>query len=420
MNDRFPLAMLGGVVLVGALSWFVMRGAQRGSFAETLSTLKSEPDGARALYVFLSESGLPVARHSQDLTFIPPKRNLVLLGTRFDDEEALHQKSFDGSSVDAGETDDEKDVERKAQKWGTPSITKEETETLLTHVRNGSTVIYVPATDHQSSSFLKALEVSVQKAADVLDKRTLVPAQPSRYVRHVQRVITPIDVFFELPDGAVPLLVDEVFDKPVVASIPYGQGRVILIGASELTMNRTLAVADNAQFWHSLISTVSGAGPVFFDEFHHGFTGSRSLGEFAGKYGLHFAVGQLLLGIALWALSLRRFGSPRVMLDEQRVGGTDALFATSRLYREGKHFNHAASSIVKRLAAERAGVSIALEPEEIATLIQQRGRTDLARTLFELTRAARATASEADLEHVAMRCAAARHTLKTSPREHTP
>ena len=83
MRDRFPLVLVGGVMLMGALGWFLIQGARRGGFADQLSTFKSEPDGARGLYLLLSESGLPISRHQQDLTIIPSRRNLVLLGTRF-------------------------------------------------------------------------------------------------------------------------------------------------------------------------------------------------------------------------------------------------------------------------------------------------------------------------------------------------
>ena len=42
-------------MLIGALGWFLLQGARRGGFADQLSTFKSEPDGARALYLLLSE-----------------------------------------------------------------------------------------------------------------------------------------------------------------------------------------------------------------------------------------------------------------------------------------------------------------------------------------------------------------------------
>jgi len=422
VRDRFPLLMVGGVMLLGVLGWFLLQGARRGGFADQLSTFKSEPDGARGLYLLLSESGLPVSRHQQDLTIIPPKRNLVLLGTRFAREKGFDKKAFDGSDAGIDETDEEaNDAEFKSRGVNalkSPPISNDESEKLLEHVRNGATLVYVPSS-YRDPRLLEDLDVTLERTDQSLGVRTLIPAQPSRYVQGVERVVTKVRAFLELPPGAVPLLVDDTFDKPVAAMVPYGQGRVILIGAPDLAMNRNLGVADNAQFWHSLIAAVSTTGPVAFDEFHHGFTGERSMGEFAARYGLHFAVAQLLLGVMLWALALKRFGSPRSPEEELRVGSTDALFATSRLYREGKHHAHAASSIVKHLAADfaaRAGVSGRLGAAEIGAALEVRGRKDLAHALLDVARAAGATNSEADVERVATLAAVARKTLNHHPR----
>jgi hypothetical protein len=187
-------------------------------------------------------------------------------------------------------------------------------------------------------------------------------------------------------------------------------------------MNRSLAVADNARFWRALVSAVAASGPVAFDEYHHGFTGQRSMGEFAARYGLQFAVAQLLLGVALWALALRRFGKPRPPDEELRVGSTDALFATSRLYREGGHHAHAAASIARQLAHElaaKAGVSGRLEPSEIGAALEVRGRKDLARALLDVSAAARAADDDRDVQHVATLAAVVRKTLQHNPRTPT-
>ena len=412
-------------MLLGALSWFLIQGARRGGFADQLSTFKSEPDGARGLYLLLSESGLPISRHQQDLTIIPSSRNLVLLGTRFAREKGFEKIAFDGSDGGVnddeerdGEADDAEFNSRGVNALKSPAVNTEESEKLLEHVRNGATLVYVPSS-FRDPKLLEDLDVTLERTDKSLSVRTLVPAQPSRYVQGVERVVTKVRAFLQLPPGAVPLLVDEKFDKPVAALIPYGQGRVILIGAPELAMNKNLGVADNARFWFSLFSAISSSGPVAFDEFHHGFTGERSMGEFAARYGLQYAVAQVLLGLMLWALALKRFGSPRAPEEELRVGSTDALFATSRLYREGRHHQHAASSIAKHLAADfaaRAGVSGRLGPAEIGAALELRGRKDLANALLEIARAAGTCSSEKDVERVASLAALARKTLNHHPR----
>ena len=62
MRDRFPLLIVGLLVLIGAFATFLMRGAARGSFADKLSTYRSEPDGTRALYLLAEQQKLPVRR----------------------------------------------------------------------------------------------------------------------------------------------------------------------------------------------------------------------------------------------------------------------------------------------------------------------------------------------------------------------
>ena len=42
MRDRFPLVMIGGLLLLGVLGAFVLKGAARGAFADRLSTYRSE------------------------------------------------------------------------------------------------------------------------------------------------------------------------------------------------------------------------------------------------------------------------------------------------------------------------------------------------------------------------------------------
>lgn len=422
MRDRFPLLIIGGLLLLGATGWFLVQGARRGGFADTLSTFKSERDGSRGLYLLLAEAGLPVTRDQHDLKVLAGKKNLVILGARFEDEQFDDddEKAFDGSDggVDEEkEADDEEFKKRGLNAVRSPKIDVDESKKLLDHVADGATLVYVPAS-FRDPKFLERLDVGLERTAESLDARTLIPAQPTRYTQGVERVVTKVRAWLVLPGGAVPLLVDDTFDKPVAAMIPYGQGRVILISAPELAMNQNLAVADNAAFWVSLISTVSDTGSVGFDEYHHGFTGERSMGEFASRYGLQYAVAQLLLGVALWALALRRFGANRGIVDERRVGSTDALIATSRLYREGKHTAHASMSILRHLASQlamKAGVSGRAEPAEICAALEVRGRKDLADQLLAVATAAAHTTSESDVEQVATLAANIRKNLNHQP-----
>ncbi len=428
MRDRFPLLMISGLLLLGAFGSFVMQGAKRGSFADRLSTYRSEPSGARALFLLLGEAGFPAERWQQDFQVIDRGTTLVLLGTSFRD--ATDKKSKNPGSADAGffdDTDDLTDEEREEFKerglnaFRSPPVSSDESKKLLEHIRNGGTVIYAPW-DQDENDLLTAVDVYLERAENRKEITTLVPAQPSRFTVGVERLEARVRLWLDLPPGAVALLVDEGAEKTVVGLVPYGQGRLIVVGAPELAMNSALTRADNALFWRAVGRALAKDGPIAFDEFHHGFTGDRSIAEFAARYGLQFAAGQLLLGVMLWAASLKRFGRPRVPPDTARIGATDALFATSRLYREGKHHAHAAASIAKELAAEfarKAGVPARAEASEISAALDLRGRKDLATALLDVTRAAHAASSDANVETVARLAALARlkldaHTKKGS------
>ncbi|MEW5741822.1 MAG: DUF4350 domain-containing protein [Myxococcota bacterium] len=417
MRDRFPLLLVGGVLLLAVLGAFVLKGARRGAFADRLSTFRSEPDGARGLFLLLQDARLPVDRTQTDLTVIEERQNLVLLGVSFANEHGADNPAWGASDGGVPDEDDEDERARGYNAFRSPRVTREETEKLLEFMRNGGTLIYAPAS-FQANPLLEALDVYLVRAEAGLDVRTLVPAQPTRYTRGVERVETKVKAFLDLPPGTVPLLIDEELDEVVVALLPWGQGRLILLGAPELATNRALGVADNAQLWLSLARTATEGATLSFDEYHHGFTGGRSMGEFAARYGLHYAFAQLMVGMAFWALALRRFGRPRAPKEELRLGSTDALFATSRLYREGRHHAHAAASIARQLAAEmalRAGVSGRSTPAEIGAALEVRGRKDLARALLDVARQATMASSEEDVREVARLAALARRHLHQRP-----
>jgi hypothetical protein len=428
VRDRFPLLIVGLLMLLGAFSTFLMRGAARGTFADKLSTYRSEPDGTRALYLLAEQRKIPVHRVQQSLDILSEQDNLLLFAIEFSEKSSKQEEhpSWMNGLADGGvdddddpfakddKLDDEDRLHTGANQLRALAVTTSEREKLLAHVKSGHTLIYVPWGSAENP-LLKAIDVALWKADKALDVRTLVPGQPTPYTVGVERVEAKVQAYLGLPAGAVPLLVDEKLGEAVAAVVPYGQGEVIVIGAPDLAMNRSLTRADNAQFWMSLLSSVQRTGPIGVDEFHHGFTSERSIADFAARYGLQFAVLQLILGVCLWASALRRFGRPRPPAEDVRVGSTDALFATSRIYREGRHFGHAASAILKELSTEyaaTAAVPARTDPAEIAAALKLKGRPDLADALTEVRQACDVVAKEADVQDVALKAAAARRLLR--------
>ena len=411
MRDRFPLVLVAGVAFLGVLAVWTSRGAARGSFADVLSTWRSEPDGARALYLFAEASGVPVARSKKDLLVLEPDAQLVLLGV---DVGEHFLQGLDLDAADAG-TDPADALERRrgANAFRAPALGDKERDALLEHVKEGATLVLAPWGARQDA-LLDALGVTLHRAEPGLGLRSLVPAQPSPWTRGVERAEAHVQAWLELPEAGTPLLVDAQTEEVALARVRWGRGDVLVLGAPELAMNRALGIADNAQLWRALLGEVGQAGPVVFDEYHHGFKSERSLGEFASRYGLQFAALQLVLGVGFWALALRRFGRARQPQEDLRIGATDALFATSRLYREGRHHAHAASCLVREVAQELAGLVGAgarAEAAEVVLALRVHGRTDLAIGLEQLAAKARACASDADVQALAALAATLRQKV---------
>ncbi|HZI10892.1 MAG TPA: DUF4350 domain-containing protein [Myxococcus sp.] len=423
MRDRFPLLVLGVLLLTGVLGSFLVKGARRGEFADTLSSFRAQEDGSRALFLLAQESGLPVARRMADLRVLSGPGTPVLLAVEV---QGAHEADPDQTKLAADPDSklEDEDVPRTGfNAFRAAALDEAETEKLLAHVRDGGSLVYVPW-GSKENPVLDALEVKLFKADTSLPMRTLVPALPTPYTLGVERVEAMVQAYLELPKGAVPVLEDERLDKAVAAVVPYGQGRVLVVGAPELAMNRALARADNAQFWLSALPAL-GPGPYEFDEFHHGFTDERSVVDFARRYGLHFAVAQLLLGVALWAVSLKRFGRPRPPPESVRVGATDALFGMGRLYREGRHHAFAAGLIARGLTQEFAlhsGLPPHSPAASVAEGLKERGRDDLARGLKAVAAQADAVSSDKDLQHLAAHAAGLRQRLHSagSARRSTP
>jgi hypothetical protein len=422
MRDRFPMFFISGLLMLGGFGAFVIGGAKRGSFADRLSTYRSEKNGSRALYLFLENDQLPVKRWQQDFRILDADTTLVMLGIGFENGDETPAGRTDGGTEDTTLSAEDKEElkDRGLNAFRSPKVSDDESQALLAHIRDGGTLLYAPMRAEQNQ-LLEALDVFLDVADAPSELTTLVPAQPSRYTAHVERLEARVSLWLDLPPGAVPLLVDEERAKTVLGLVPLGAGRVLVLGAPELAMNSALQRADNALFWRTLAHAVTPRrGVLAFDEFHHGFTGERSIAEFATRYGIQFAGAQLLLGIVFWATSLKRFGRARPPPDDVRIGATDALLATSRLYRDGRHFGHAAHAIAKELLtsfAKLAGVSPRSEVKEVASALESRGRRDLASAITHITTLALATTTEPDVEEVARLAAVARLQLNTKSKK---
>jgi hypothetical protein len=176
-----------------------------------------------------------------------------------------------------------------------------------------------------------------------------------------------------------PLLVD---DKGRTVGAVVGRkegGRAVIIAAPDLFANRRLAARDNAVLLHGLgqaalagppTAAKPGAkrkGPALdgprrleFDEFHHGFTGTRTVVGYIWRGDLKWVLLQLLfLGLLALVRTWKRFG-PAAEPPEASQTARDYLQAMARIYRLGGHRAAAADRVwgyARRRIAARLGLS---------------------------------------------------------------
>jgi hypothetical protein len=398
MRDRFPLLVVFGLLGLGAVGTFVMQGARRGDFADLRSTYRSSKNGSRALYLLLAQNGISVQRFEQKPDTLTEDVNLALLDVNVESDALptgfLATMFFDGGIAsnrpsDAGVLDkNAADAEALAKRNGlnglmVSQLSESEVEAVLEFVKSGKRLLYLPSSG-RSNALTEALNLFVSEPPKGLGIRTLVPSQPSPLTVDTERLESEITALVSAPLPAKTFLVDEQLGESVGVSMPLGAGEVIVIGAVELASNHALTRADNARFWVSIGRYLSRERPLAFDEFHHGFTGERSVGDFARRYGLQYAALQLLLGLLFWALSLRQFGRPLPVSEDARIGSVDSLLATSRLYREGGHHAHAARLIVAGLTADLAShfsLTPQSTPQQLITAMTAAGKEQWATAL---------------------------------------
>jgi hypothetical protein len=430
---------------------------RRGAFAGRYSAWSALPDGARAALLTLERSGVPTTRRTQDLVDLDMADALLVLGptrriakhetdailawtdkgrtillfpesdsnllsalgvsfTRAaggpeasplslflddDEDEGGKGKKDKGKGKDKAANEEKADGEKR-----TPSSQPDgDKETSSSQ----------PDSEKKTPSSQPAGLKDPYEIADKVPPERLLPAQPSELlagVSEVEAIVagtlrpTNADVDF------VPLLVDE---KGRTVGAVVGRkdgGRAVIIAAPDLFANRRLAARDNAMLLHALGETaLSGAatppkpgarrkGPAAdvprrleFDEFHHGFTGTRTVVGYIWRGDLKWVLLQLLfLGLLALARTWKRFG-PAAEPPEASQTARDYLQAMARIYRLGGHraaaadrvWGYARRRIAARLGlsgkiADGAGAANEIEAIGLAQLARLYRRAEAART----------------------------------------
>jgi hypothetical protein len=230
-----------------------------------------------------------------------------------------------------------------------------------------------------ADSFADALGISVEapNAGTAISEFAAVQPTPLADGVLSLRISPGARIHSKLPD-----LTGLVGDKngPVVAVLPVGKGRLIVVADGAFASNYNLGLSENAVFLANVLSRYARPGDnVLFDEYHHGdadLEGGSSLWNALGRP-LQLAIVQVVLAILVaFAVASTRFGTAIPLI---RAGSrTSAEYVTSlaTLYWKAGASTTALEMIYRQFLREttsRLGLSADVSLEQLADAAARRG-----------------------------------------------
>jgi len=319
-RDAIPVIVLF-VILAAVTGYGASRGAGSEQFYPPGSIRSTQPDGGRALYLWLREMGYRTSVVEGQVFAIGQDVKLLLMLSPFGES----RSGFGVSEVN----------------------------TVDAWVRSGGMLVI--AQGNMWDALLRHFDLRVEWNAGRLEQATL--AQPllvsSPFATATIR--SEFRINHSSLAGAVVHLTAE--GKPVVVSHKVGRGQVIVVAGLYPFANAGLHDPSNAAFVYNLILAGAGRdGVVAFDEYHHGEHDPMSLRTWlvttppgwAILYGMLVMFAYLLVGG-------KRFGAP-VPLPEHIARRTTAEFITAmanlrrRAGRRHDTLRHYREQLKRRLA----------------------------------------------------------------------
>jgi hypothetical protein len=171
----------------------------------------------------------------------------------------------------------------------------------------------------------------INQAAPLL----LSPSLPAGFV------ITTDISFSSTRTDYVPYLV--AAEAPIMVSFPYGLGKVVLLSTAQPFSNQALKEPGNAELILNILNLYPFDGPIWFDEWHHGFQTHQN--SVAGPenwlrytpvgHALLFSLLVIFLGLLLQG---QNFGRPIPVLRElRRRAPLEYIIAIANLKRRAGH-----------------------------------------------------------------------------------
>jgi hypothetical protein len=331
IDTRTLLAVAAAAALIVAYAWIV---ALSEDFylvdAPGGSTFSSAPEGLRVFYAYLDEIGV--------------ERSAL---QRFDE---LPQS---GTIVFAAASPPARD------------ITRAEIARIESWVENGGRLVLAGP----YAGELVGDRFAARRTGGTEEPAPLRPLLPSAYTAQVRLVDAGEDRMLTSSPAWATHLKDLTGQALVTRSV--GRGEVVWLAGVHPLSNGGIGAADNARLATAL---VVGAGPVYFDEYHHGFVDGGGVWERLGSGGRAAAILALLaIASLLWAAS-RRIGpviAPAEVKTARRGGYIASL---AGLYRSAGAHRSALDSLADGLRSSlirRYGtleVGLARHPQAVVAL----------------------------------------------------
>jgi hypothetical protein len=292
--------ILWGLIFLAAYGLVLLEAEQKGEKGSVRATTYSASAGGyKALYLWLRDLGVPIARWSKPLRELPKEASSILIADPEVGPESGELKALD--------------------LW----------------TKNGGTLILAV---RPPNVFLENFGLGTD-GPKISNKERDVLFQPGPYTGGVQTILSKWhpDLTTNQPEWVVHLR-----DKwgGLLAVKNHGKGRVIALSDPSLFSNGALREGDHATLSLNLLLIDRGEGSLLVDEYHHGFGRATSVLDHLSQSRAFtpFLQGVVLL-LILWAGIGRRFGPPRSPSREETQSSTAYFKAIGQLFQraEARH-----------------------------------------------------------------------------------
>lgn len=337
-----------------------------------LASFSNQPDGARALQLWLDSLGYRVDNDVAAAFRIPPDAGLVLMLEPFPGIEAAEWEQID-AWVEEGGT-----LLLAGSSFGT--------NLALRHYDFGLTFRPVTTTSMVQTPLMASPPLAGEEAPGTA---TFLNTERNDFVTHLAG-----------PEG-----------RPLVVSLPQGNGRLILSATANPFTNAGLEMSNHPQLVLNLISAAGESRDVWFDEWHHGVRASSEAAMGPGQWLRQTPLGRSLLYVAavvFVALLLqgRLFGRPLPLSAETaRRAPLEYITAIANLSRRAGHRTAVLQAYHHQLKKE-LGHRYRLTPtlsdaEFVHQLAQYNPNLNKEKLQRLLARLSRSSASEGELVQLA-------------------